>query len=104
MKPAPYCACFSDRMLQNTVPISRPQPGAEAIGPRKMRENGLSIDIDVLDRLPLETGLGIALVDEQGHEITAANNNSICRSLNPADGFSPACARFCGKAFEKSFE
>ena len=62
------------------------------------------IDGEALDHLAEENGLAIAVVDEHSRQIAASNNNSICSHLNPTDEFSPACARFCGKAFEKSVE
>lgn len=44
--------------------------------------------------------LAIVLVDRSGREVLAANNNSICSSLNPGGEFSPACRPFCGSAVE----
>ena len=68
----------------------------------------MSDEVKIIDerlrRLADESGLAIAIVDEAGRQVDAVNNNSICRHLNPADEFSPACARFCGRAIEKAFE
>lgn len=69
----------------------------------------MSKTTDLKDRSPLkrladETGTAIALVDEESRQVAAMNNNSICRHLNPGDGFSPACARFCGLAFRMAVE
>jgi diguanylate cyclase (GGDEF)-like protein len=59
---------------------------------------------ETLGRLAEETGLAIAIVDGDSRQVAASNNNSICRHLNPSSEFSPACARFCGKAFEKTLK
>lgn len=48
-----------------------------------------------------DSGLAIALVDENSYQVAAANNNSICSALNPSNKFSPACQEYCGKAFDK---
>jgi diguanylate cyclase (GGDEF)-like protein len=92
-------------MFLNTDPVSRTGAGADHPHLQgKMSENGLPIDTDALASIARETGLAVALVDSEGHEFAAANNNSICRSLNPGGEFSSACARFCGRAFDKAFE
>ena len=57
-----------------------------------------------LARLAEETGLAIAITDAASREVAAFNNNSICRSLNPGSEYSPACAAFCGKVFERCVE
>ena len=57
-----------------------------------------------LGRLAEESGLAIAIVDEDARQVAVSNNNSICRNLNPANKFSPACSQFCGKALEKAQE
>lgn len=44
--------------------------------------------------------MAIVLVDHSGHEVLAANNNSICSTLNRDGGFSPACQPFCGSVDE----
>jgi hypothetical protein len=62
------------------------------------------IDGETLGRLAEESGLAIAIVDGDGRQIAVANDNSICRNLNPANKFSPACSQFCGKALEKAIE
>ena len=58
----------------------------------------------VLDRLADESGLAIAVVDGDGAEVTASNNNSICRNLNPDGKLIGQCAAFCGTALEESTE
>ncbi len=57
-----------------------------------------------LGRIAEESGLAIAIVDDDAHQVAVSNNNSICRNLNPANKFSPECAQFCGKALEKATE
>ncbi len=57
-----------------------------------------------LDRLADESGLAIALVDESSAEVYIANNNSICRNLNPDGKFTTHCKAFCGTAFEEASE
>ncbi len=52
----------------------------------------------ILNRLADESGVAIAVVDRRSVEISVANNNSICRSLNPNGEFSADCARYCGRA------
>ncbi len=54
-----------------------------------------------LDRLAEENGIAIALVDADSHELYSANNNSICRELNPGSGFATHCKAFCGTAFDE---
>lgn len=49
-----------------------------------------------------ESGLAVALVDEQSRQVAAANNNSICAALNPGEKFCAACSEFCGQAFERT--
>lgn len=62
------------------------------------------INGETLGRVAEESGLAIAIVDDRAHQVAVTNNNSICRNLNPAGEFSPACAQFCGKALEKALE
>ncbi len=69
-----------------------------------MTETPDFIDIQAFDALAEETGISIVFVDARSREVAAANNNSICRHLNPSKEFSAACARFCGIAFEKAAE
>jgi len=88
-------------MLVDMGALGGPETGTDAIGAHKMSEKALSIDTDALDQVARESSLAIALVDEHSREVWTANNNSICRNLNPGGEFSPACARFCGKAFDK---
>lgn len=50
--------------------------------------------------LSAESGLAIAVVDNEPREVYVANNNSICQTLNPEGEFSQACAEYCGKALD----
>ncbi len=65
------------------------------------QENG---EKSALDRLADENGLAIALVDEISREVYSANNNSICRGLNPLGEFATHCKAFCGTAFAEARE
>ena len=55
-----------------------------------------------LDRLADESGMAIVVVDENQREISASNNNSICRNLNPDRIFVGLCADFCGTALAET--
>lgn len=68
-----------------------------------MNESPDFIDEKAIEALARESGLAIAVVDGQG-EIFAANNNSICRSLNPQGRFIGHCEAFCGTALEEVTE
>ena len=46
----------------------------------------------VLEALASESGVAIVVLDKQGNERAAANNNSICQTLYPSDFFCPRCA------------
>lgn len=48
-------------------------------------------------------GLAVVITDAK-RVIAAANDNSICRSLNPPDEFVGKCAEDCGRAFERARE
>ncbi|MEQ1603449.1 MAG: diguanylate cyclase [Pyrinomonadaceae bacterium] len=61
-------------------------------------------DKSAIDRLADENGVAVALVDQASTEIYVANNNSICRSLNPDGKFNTHCKAFCGTAFEEASE
>src|SRR5580765_788427 len=69
-----------------------------------MSETADFIDEQEIDRLADESGLAIAIVDGSAREIFVANNNSICRSLNPDGEFTGQCAEFCGTALDKTAE
>lgn len=69
-----------------------------------MSENPEFIDKNELDRLADESGVAVAIVNSKSRQVFVSNDNSICRNLNPSDRFSPKCAAFCGKAFEKAAE
>lgn len=52
-----------------------------------------------LDRAAEESGVAIAVLDENSGETVVSNNNSICAALYSSPEFSDECARFCGRAF-----
>lgn len=56
-----------------------------------------------LDRVASETGVALVVLDADGRQAAAANNNSICRLLYDSQEFGPACARDCGSAFRRVF-
>jgi diguanylate cyclase (GGDEF)-like protein len=60
------------------------------------------IDTAELDRLADENGCAVSVVDSQRREVFTSNNNSICKSLNPAPEFSNACDKYCGEAFGRA--
>lgn len=55
-----------------------------------------------LDRVADENGVAVVILDKNGGEISASNNNSICRTLWNSSEFRPACDKYCGKAFENT--
>lgn len=60
-----------------------------------------TLDMKTLERIAREAGVAVSLVDENSSELSVVNNNSICRTLNPASKFVGKCAAFCGSAFEE---
>ncbi|MCA1589224.1 MAG: GAF domain-containing protein, partial [Acidobacteria bacterium] len=48
-----------------------------------------------------DQGLAVVVTDVDGQEISAANNNSICRTLYSSAEFAPRCAADCGRAFQR---
>ncbi|MER3430311.1 MAG: hypothetical protein C4324_04580 [Blastocatellia bacterium] len=54
-----------------------------------------------LDRLASENGVAVVVLDADGNEIVAANDNSICRLLYNSGQFGSQCAKFCGSAFDE---
>lgn len=56
----------------------------------------------MLDRVAEDNGVAIVVLDEHAREISASNNNSICRALTSSREFAPKCAEFCGVAFQKT--
>lgn len=61
------------------------------------------IDEKAISDIALASGLAVVVVDGPG-EIFTANNNSICRSLNPSGKFGGHCEAFCGTALEEVTE
>lgn len=61
------------------------------------------IDENAMAELARSSGLAVVVVDGPG-EVFTANNNSICRSLNPSGRFTGPCSAFCGTALEEVTE
>lgn len=57
---------------------------------------------DKFKRIAEKHGIAIAVIDGAMREVFTANDNSICKTLNPDGVLSPQCAQFCGKAYEKT--
>jgi diguanylate cyclase (GGDEF)-like protein len=55
-----------------------------------------------LDRLAGENGVAIVVLNEDSQEVSASNNNSICRTLFSSSEFAPRCGEYCGRAFENT--
>jgi GGDEF domain-containing protein len=55
----------------------------------------------MLDRVADDNGVAIVVLDENSNEVSASNNNSICRALWASSEFRPRCNEYCGVAFEK---
>jgi len=55
-----------------------------------------------LQSLATESGMAIVVVDAAGLHIAEANNNSICRTLNPDGKLTGMCRDFCGTALEET--
>ena len=53
----------------------------------------------LLDSLAEENGVAIIVIDERNREVSASNNNSICRALSSSAEFNPLCGQYCGRAF-----
>lgn len=56
-------------------------------------------DRALLDRLAEENGVAIVVIDDRNREVSASNNNSICRALSSSAEFNPLCGQYCGRAF-----
>jgi diguanylate cyclase (GGDEF)-like protein len=61
------------------------------------------LDTSGLLSIAEETGVAVALCDG-AQELYAANNNSICRTLNPEGIFVGPCKAFCGMAHDEVLE
>ena len=57
---------------------------------------------EMLDRVAEEHGVAVVVLDDQSVEISASNNNSICRALYPSKKFGSRCAEYCGVAFRET--
>ena len=56
----------------------------------------------MLDRVADDNGVAIVVLDENSNEVSASNNNSICRALWASSEFRPRCNEYCGVAFENT--
>jgi len=65
--------------------------GTEAVKKQKM-----------LDRVADENGVAVVVLDQNYHEVSVSNNNSICRALTASPEFAPKCAAYCGMAFRNT--
>lgn len=68
-----------------------------------MSKSPTLIDEDAVSKLAIGGGVAISIVDGP-REIFTANNNSICRVLNPDGRFVGHCESFCGTALEEVTE
>jgi diguanylate cyclase (GGDEF)-like protein len=59
---------------------------------------------NLLSELADETGMAVAVLADDGSEISIHNNNSICSLLYSSPEFGYQCAEFCGKALKASEE
>jgi diguanylate cyclase (GGDEF)-like protein len=57
-----------------------------------------------LESLAEESGVAIVVLDKNGNERAAANNNSICGTLYSSKEFGPKCAEDCGTALANAIE
>ena len=56
----------------------------------------------MLDRVADDNGVAVVVLDENSHEVSASNNNSMCRALWASAEFAPLCAEYCGVAFRNT--
>ena len=56
----------------------------------------------MLDRLADENGVAIVVLNEDSHEVSVSNNNSICATLTASPDFSSRCGEYCGVAFQNT--
>jgi diguanylate cyclase (GGDEF)-like protein len=56
----------------------------------------------MLDRIAEENGVAVVVLDENSHEVSVSNNNSICAALTASPEFRPKCAEYCGVAFQNT--
>ena len=69
-----------------------------------MNDNPVFIDKNELDKLADESGLAIVFVNASKDQVASANDNSICRNLNPDGRLVGQCSHFCGTALEEATE
>ena len=56
----------------------------------------------MLERVAEENGVAIVVLDENSHEVSVSNNNSLCAALTASPEFRPRCADFCGLAYRNT--
>jgi hypothetical protein len=56
----------------------------------------------MLDRVADDNGVAIVVLDENSQEVSASNNNSICRAYGRRREFRPRCNEYCGVAFKNT--
>ena len=57
---------------------------------------------NVLERIAKKNGIAVVVVDEEGKQSPAVNDNSICAVLNPDGVLVGRCARDCGRALQRA--
>lgn len=67
-----------------------------------MNEELETIDTAAVETFAADHGVAVAFVDNASHQLSVFNDNSICRAINASGKFSPECAEFCGRAFERA--
>ncbi len=55
-----------------------------------------------LDRIAEENGVAVVVLDENSHEVSVSNNNSLYAALTASPDFRPKCAEYCGVAFRNT--
>lgn len=58
----------------------------------------------LLDRVAESNGVALVIHDEHSRQVSASNNNSICRALTSSSEFAPRCAEYCGVAFQRTVD
>ena len=56
----------------------------------------------MLDRVAEDNGVAVVVLDESNREVSASNNNSICRALTSSPKYAPRCAKYCGVAYQNT--
>lgn len=56
----------------------------------------------MLDRIAEDNGVAVVVLDEESHEVSVSNNNSICEAMMASPKFNPRCAEYCGVAYQNT--